>query len=356
LKAMTRHIADDPFEVGDTLRQLSTQTTLYYESDQTIIFYDWDDTLFPTEAIIRYWGMEIPKRKERVLTLDQESELEAWREALLGVLETARQLSSKVCIITNAGPGWVDTCISEFAPNLKDIIDGLTIVYARDHLRTKRSFLYRQMTRVHPARHGSEASDLEVKNALTMAKYFAMKDAAMEFYSQYEYQTWKNILSFGDSTYECDALKDLAFRRVPPRGKEERLRAKCLLLPTSPSVSELTLRLRFHKLLLKTYVDVDRDFDLDLTAATDPLSEIGKALDLPRLASLPWLSHAWGLEKAPQQKKAELSLAALAEILEERDRRKPSRPMTPSTQAPVDNSITSVSRDFDVSSQSSFDD
>jgi hypothetical protein len=170
-----------------------------------------------------------------------------------------------------------------------------------------------------------------------MAKYFAMKDMATEAYSQYERQTWKNILSFGDSAYECDALRDVAFRRVAPKDKNERLRAKCLLLPTCPSVSELALRLRFHRVVLQAYVEFDGDFDLDLTAANDPLSEIGKALGMAELASLPWLSHAWGLEKAPQDKDADFALAAVKAMVQEYCEKQrthvPQRPSTPTTSA-----------------------
>lgn len=310
-----------------------TPTPAYNEADQTIIFYDWDETLFPTEAIVNGWGFALPRKDDddRVMSLQQENDIEAWRKALRDVLETACTLSSKCCIVTNAVRPWVHQCINEFAPELTQLIDNMTIVYAREHLKNTRSLLYRRMTQVNPARHGTSPSDLEVQSALTMAKYFAMKDKVTEFYSQYKQQTWKNILSFGDSAYECDALKDVAFRRVPPAEKTERLRAKCLLLPTCPSVTELALRLRFHKIMLKTYVDFDGDFDLDLTLRSHPLAEIGNALGLPRLASLPWLSHAWGLEKEPAAKDAEIALAAVEEIVEHHERKRARSPGTTTT-------------------------
>jgi hypothetical protein len=302
---------------ADHLGRYQFQTPCYTSADQTIIFYDWDETLFPTETILRDWGLEVPRKSERMLTAAQENDLKAWRKSLREVLEKARSLSSNVCIVTNATRPWVDDSVKEFAPELIDFINTFTKVYAREHLRNTRSLLYRRLTQVNPARHGSEPSDLEVQSALTLAKYFAMKDVASKAYSQYEHQTWKNILSFGDSAYECDALRDVAFRRVPPKHKDERLRAKCLLLPTCPSVSELALRLRFHREVLQAYVEFDGDFDLDLTAANDPLSEIGKALSMPELASLPWLSHAWGIERAPQEKDAEFAIAAVKAIVEE---------------------------------------
>merc|ERR1719188_912525 len=91
----------------------------------------------------------------------------------------------------------------------------------------------------------------------TFHKYVAMETKLTEFYSTYEGQTWKNVLSFGDMPYEYNAIQDVTFRHKAPPGKQENVRTKCFLWQSAPGVSETALRLRFHKTVLPAYVHFD---------------------------------------------------------------------------------------------------
>lgn len=148
-----------------------------------------------------------------------------------------------------------------------------------------------------------------------------MKQEASSFYSRYPEQTWKNVLSLGDMKYEHDAVQAIALGRSAP--SRERLRTKAILLPRGPSLSELTLRLRFSRLMLPAYVSFNGNIDLDLTAARDPLEAIGRALKMPQLGELPFPRHAWGRSPSPSGEAAAEALNDVAltvhETLEDND-------------------------------------
>ncbi|CAE8597433.1 unnamed protein product [Polarella glacialis] len=160
------------------------------------------------------------------------------------------------------------------------------VVYAREHLKSND---------LQPSRHATrdKLTKEECEEHQTLAKFIAMRQEVTDFYSQYPKQTWKNVLSLGDMPYEHDAVQELAYRRVTPKGKRERLRTKSIILPSGPSMSEILLRLHFCGAMLAAYVQFDGDFDLDLRA-NDPLASIGEALNLSALAALPFSRHAWG--------------------------------------------------------------
>lgn len=268
----------------------------FAEPGQTLIFFDWDDTLFPTSALFERWNL--PKRAgrwPRVLPPALERELQPWRDAVYQYLSVAAGLSDRCVIITNATSPWVESCISHFAPLLKPLLErssALRVVYAGDVFRSR----------------GDTLENIDA-GALTKAKLAAMQQEAEAFYSRYPAQTWKNVLSLGDMRYEREAVHQLATQRLSSH--RERLRTKALLLPTKPSLSEITLRLRFSRLLLPAYIHFDGCFDLDLRSAADPLQEIANALGIPQLGALPFPRHAWGRTPVPDE---ELAAEALDEV------------------------------------------
>jgi len=137
-----------------------------------------------------------------------------------------------------------------------------------------------------------------------------MRNVAAQFYSRYPEQTWKNILSIGDMKYEHDAVQELALSRQS--AAREFLRTKAILLPGGPSLSELTLRLRFSCLMLPAYVRFNGNIDLDLRRAPDPLEAIARALGIPELGSLEFPRHAWGRTPVPEQQTADAALDEVA--------------------------------------------
>eukprot|EP00440_Ansanella_granifera_P055461 gb/GFBE01060123.1/.p1 GENE.gb/GFBE01060123.1/~~gb/GFBE01060123.1/.p1 ORF type:complete len:382 (+),score=88.28 gb/GFBE01060123.1/:1-1146(+) len=291
--------------------QLSTWMS-FAEPDQTLIFFDWDDTLFPTTEIIERWGKKLDLTGERSgkpawEDLEDKHELLlSWQQALLRYLTTACSLG-KVVIVTNARSPWVETCIEEYAPNLKPLFEskcGPTVVYARE---VYRKMIQRRSVRsssLRPVKHVLPDAQTEQQQheELMKAKYYAMRREATAFYRQYAGQSWKNILSLGDMLYEYEAVQELGMRRRSQQG--ERLRIKSLLLPGSASLSELTLRLNFSCLMLPVYARFDGDFKVNLRECKNPLSELSKAVGLPGLAETGFPLHAWGLGSAPSNHEA----------------------------------------------------
>eukprot|EP00928_Gymnodinium_smaydae_P061131 TRINITY_DN45289_c0_g1_i1.p1 TRINITY_DN45289_c0_g1~~TRINITY_DN45289_c0_g1_i1.p1 ORF type:complete len:342 (-),score=78.85 TRINITY_DN45289_c0_g1_i1:89-1114(-) len=264
--------------VADSLYQ-------WTEPSQTLIFLDFDDTLFPTTDLFDRWGC--PSRSEHwddfKPTEEQERQLQKWRESLSEYLSTACSLSTRCVIVTNAKAGWVESCVARFVPELQSLFDrsnGPRVVYARDALKAS---LRRSpgSPRGSPTRYADDCmTEDEFHAELTKAKFVAMRQEAKKFYSQYPEQTWKNILSVGDAKYEHDAAQEVAFRR---RALErERLRLKALLTPASPSVADLTYRLRLATILFPAYVQFDGDLDLDMNTP-ERLQAIADALEMPEL-------------------------------------------------------------------------
>jgi len=298
----------------------------FAEPTQTLIIFDWDDTLFPTTEFSERWRVAIGGGERRQVyepkCSEQAAQLLEWRQALREYLEQACALSSRCCIITNSRRPWVSDCIERFCPELKELFDrpsGPRVIYAGERLPVTRTFRSQCMD-LRPVKN--RVQDLrcmtaeELEEELTLAKYMAMRSEARSFYSQYPNQSWKNLLSIGDMRYERDAVQELSFRRVPHG--VEKLRTKALILPTSASLSEITMRLQFSVIMLPAYVAFNGDFDVDLADADDPLLAIGEALGIPELAKLPFSRHAWGRAPPPENDEVASSLAELAVTVHDR--------------------------------------
>lgn len=292
----------------------------YADPSQTMIIFDWDDTLFPSTEL--FDRLRLPEPKECAeppsLPAQLKRDLQVWADALYDYLNQACALSDRCVIVTNSRRPWVTDCIEAYAPCLKPIFSrphgAPKVIYAGESLKSTKKHRG-QCTNLRPVLHRDldmYKTEYEFDEELTMAKYAAVKQEAHAFYSQYPGQSWKNILSLGDMSYERDAVHELTFRRTP-LGKEQ-VRTKTLILPTAPSLSEIALRMQFSRLMLPAYVRFDGDFDLDLREARDPLEEIGKALRMPQLAELPLSRHAWGLVPPPTQEEEEEVAEALAEV------------------------------------------
>lgn len=286
---------------------LATSSQHYAEPNQTLVFFDWDDTLFPYTELFERW--RVPLRREASVGLPEELErgLLAWREALHQYLTVACALSESVSIVTNSRRPWVDACIDRFAPNLRPLFScgsgAPRVVYADEALGARSSS---------SSLSSAKASGNDRRTA---AKLAAMQREAASFYSRYPEQTWKNILSLGDMKYEHDALHALGQTRTSI--SRERLRTKAILLPRAPTLSEMTLRLQFSRLMLPEYVRFNGDIDLDLTSDADPLQAIASALGIPRLGELPFPRHAWGRTPLPEGQEAASALEDVALTLHE---------------------------------------
>lgn len=321
--------AEASVELGSIAPSLSEASSgcRYVEPSQTLIFLDWDDTLFPTTEIFdRYCVSRYASRQEltalgpcgrsllprEMQSTDDIPGLEKWKEALEQCLRTACSLSDRCVIVTNSSPLWVEACIQRFVPEIAELFrspHGPRVVYAEEALKEARAARRRRLgacvsgclswlDHLFEDCNPEDPTPEEHERELTEAKHAAMRQEAVAFYSRYPKQSWKNVVSIGDMPYEHNAMRSLCEGRASDaRRATERLRSKALLLPTGPTMSEITLRLQITRLLLPAYVRLDGDLDLDLREVQHPLQEIANALEIPQLAALPFDFDAWGADE-----------------------------------------------------------
>jgi hypothetical protein len=192
-------------------------------------------------------------------------------------------------------------------------LGSIKVVYAGEAL--EESLEKRRMCSATPVRYPDHLSEDDHNKRMTTAKYVAMKREAELFYSSYPGQSWKNVLSIGDMAYEHDAAQDLTFRHKPKRGTHERLWTKTLVVPSAPSLSEITMRLHFLRLMLPVYVRFEGNFDLNLSKEVDPLFALARTLRMPELAKANFSRHAWGLTSQPSHAVVSDMIAELEEIV-----------------------------------------
>mmetsp|Transcript_88271 Transcript_88271/g.189488 ORF Transcript_88271/g.189488 Transcript_88271/m.189488 type:complete len:463 (-) Transcript_88271:75-1463(-) len=290
----------------------------FSEPTQTLIVFDWDDTLFPTTELFDRMRFSSKDKEAPKWAGPQEHRMAEWREALRSYINEAFLLSDMVAIISNSRRPWITTCIERFAPDLKPLFEGpkgVKIMYAFEHLPEGKT-LRSQCMNLRPVKHRELdmiPSQVESEEEMTHAKYAAMKVLAADFYSQYPGQTWKNLISLGDMRYEHDAMQELTFRRMlGSSNRKEKIRTKTIILPPEPTLSEITLRLRFSRHMLKAYVSFNGDLDVDLSTAADPLVTLAEALGIEGLKSVAFSRHAWGRRTTPPD--SEEAMADLADV------------------------------------------
>jgi hypothetical protein len=82
------------------------------------------------------------------------------------------------------------------------------------------------------------------------------------FYSRYQQQSWKNVISIGDSVFERDAVK----RVVPNRSyTKKRCRVKTLKLFDDPGMEDLIAQVRVVRDVLSSMIQYDGDVDIELS-------------------------------------------------------------------------------------------
>jgi hypothetical protein len=226
----------------------STISTLdWHKPTQTAIIFDWDDTLFPTSWLKAQSGLKwyepLPNNSP------YKSIFQNISNNIRDVLETAAELGS-VSIVTLASSPWVTIAVRNFLPELEAMIVnlGIPVAYAREELLPGDDAL------------GSE----EVSR---MLKRRAMNRVIKKFYSQYVQQSWKNVISIGDSVFERQALQDVVSFKKQDASKK--CRAKTLKLADAPDVDQLNAQMTVLATWLRPMVMYDDHIDIDLDGNLD---------------------------------------------------------------------------------------
>jgi hypothetical protein len=264
--------------------------------DQTIIIFDWDDTLCPSSWIranrseLSFFrpAPKIEKFQRPLRTLQKHV------EALL----TFAMTLGFVVIVTNAMDPWVETSCRNFLPQLLPMVMRLPVIYARSifelqncdplqqqqrsssvprpkSLANSRSSASKALPGLYSAngqnRLSNYNSQLVAQRRLPTAqvemdpqrwKEVAFEQEISGFYSRYAHQSWKNVISIGDSIFERDALRRVMVNRKAQSTK--RCRTKTLKLFDDPNADELIEQVRVVHEVLGMMVQYDGELDIEI--------------------------------------------------------------------------------------------
>lgn len=258
----------------------------YADRSQTVIVFDWDDTLFPTSYLLDDmqvdWRMPLSLQTSMSSTARQEA-TQKLAECEERALETLRRayLHGQVAIVTLAKTGWVDKACHQFYKQVGNMLRNfrIPVVYALDSVHEQQMHELRARCRNDEEYYG-------------LVKGRAISEEVDKCYSQYEGQTWKNVISIGDSRFERYGLlaastaymqgRRMSGFDAEPQSPEKRgvwekvgdeglvrLRVKCCKLVDRPDMDELAIELKMVSRWLDRMVKLDEGFDMDIEALKD---------------------------------------------------------------------------------------
>lgn len=258
-------------------------TSEYFKPEQTIILFDWDDTLCPSNWIrenrpaLSFFKPAPNEEKYQRPLRDLQKHVEA-------TLKLALKMG-KVVIVTNAMEPWVETSCRNFLPLLLPMVMQIPVIYARsifdtqsvDPLRNKATSVARGSSPSRAPLPGMYSASGQNKLAGYNARLAMQaqademapqkwKELAFEleisgFYSRYAHQSWKNVISIGDSIFERDAVRRVVLNR--PSAKKK-CRTKTAKLLDEPEIDELIAQVRVIHDALGLMVQYDGNLDIEI--------------------------------------------------------------------------------------------
>jgi len=198
LKAMFKHPTAKPSverRRKKTFIQHSSQHK-FKDRDQTAIVFDFDDTLFPTTFLERDSGLksENPADIETYMQFEYDDALlkmEECQAAAESMIQVAKSFGH-VFVVTLSTRGILQKRCEAWYPRVWKLLNEsqITMVYAMDIHRSS----------LKPDEKGDNSKFSAGHWACVKGKAIAKE--LEHFYSQYEGQTWKNVISIGDSNFE----------------------------------------------------------------------------------------------------------------------------------------------------------
>lgn len=253
----------------------STQSQVEFATpDQTIILFDWDDTLCPSHWIranrpTLSFFKPPPNEDQYALPL---KELEKRGEALLN---QALKLG-RVVIVTNAVEPWVHTSCKNFLPKLLPIVEKIPVIYARsvfDKVNVD-SATPKDKGQAMPGMYSANgvnkltgindllASQQQEELSPQHWKEIAFAQEIEGFYSRYSHQSWKNVISIGDSIFERDALHRVVLQHSQQPGKK--CRTKTVKLLDDPTIQELIAQVGIVQSVMDVLVSQDGNLNIEI--------------------------------------------------------------------------------------------
>lgn len=224
--------------------------------------------------------------------------LRALEKEAVELLELAQSLG-KVVIVTNAMEPWVETGARNFMPKLLPFLENIPCLYARsvfDSFGVEKTNspaakkdgnglgapgIYKkgetdaaqQLKRSSTsgsaksdeiwAKLQGQSKDDEGYSLQQQWKELVFVQELDTFYSRYEFQSWKNVVSIGDGIFERDAIRRVMKER-PCAEQKKRARTKTVKLLDDPTIEELIAELKIVKASLPMVCHYDDSLDIEV--------------------------------------------------------------------------------------------
>lgn len=252
----------------------------YFRPEQTIIIFDWDDTLCPS-SWIRANKKVLSFFKPAPTTEKYQKPLRELQAAVEVLLKMSMKLGT-VVIVTNAMDPWVETSCRNFLPSLLPLVSSLPVIYARSIFEQQGVDIARSPSRgsspmarmampgMYAANGQNRLQQVNAKMAQQQRteeispqkwKEVAFAQEIKDFYSRYQHQSWKNVISVGDSVFERDAVRRVVLQRPTPQKK---CRTKTLKLFDDPEIEELVAQVKVVYDVINVMVQYDGDLDIEI--------------------------------------------------------------------------------------------
>jgi len=237
----------------------------YFQPEQTIILFDWDDTLCPS-TWIRENRPALSFFKMCPLDEKYQRPLQELQQHVEATLQLAMKVG-KLVIVTNAMEPWVETSCRNFMPAILPLVEQIPVIYARsvfDLLGCERP---RSRGAALPGLYTSSGQNrlkpVAKENGMAPQKWkeLAFEQEISVFYSRYEDQSWKNVISIGDSIFERDAVKRVVVNRP---SLEKKCRTKITKLLNEPAIDELIEEVRVVHDVLGLMVQYDGNLEIEI--------------------------------------------------------------------------------------------
>lgn len=272
---LAKVVAEAPTNLSKLMLGRRNSQEFFSHQTQTVIIVDWDDTLFPTtyvrDDLSLCWRKTM---KEQSLPPKQKAEvtrnLDRCAAHVVEFMRLASRLG-KVILVTLARSPWVAESCKNFFPTVGSLIRELQVpvVYAQEGMQVEYN-------------KANMSSDEEIEQFWAQVKGKAIARELKDFYSQYQGQSWKNIISIGDSDFERlgtqSATEDyIKAHGIRPCGSESdvnghvfKVRTKTFKMVDQPTIEELTLQVEMLIKWVPLMVKLDNGFDVNLNDVEDP--------------------------------------------------------------------------------------
>lgn len=203
------------------------------QAQKTIIFFDWDDTLL-CSSFLSGEGFRLDTETEK--SEEMTKQLKDLEVSVISVLKLAMTYG-EVHIVTNAETGWVQLSAQKFIPGVVPLLSKVAVLSARS--------TYEEIFPDSPLKW----------------KFYAFQERLSKTFELEGLD--KNILSFGDSHVEREAI------RAVTRGRAQ-TRTKSVKFAERPSIEQLQRQIELITNCFQYVFSHEGDLDLCMSLSVTP--------------------------------------------------------------------------------------